>query len=178
MEGWEVQIGLSTKLGKRDSWSLFLSCAGRIPLKWDDLRASAGASSQGFVLVHRAYVVCYDVVECLVSQLLKRFHGFGRQQPKFLPGLVVQLHPFANHGVRLDWIIPAARSVCSASDYVSFSRDHLCDFHIFRPAGLFFKCSLVANGLWAPARAGRGGAHLAWRKRPLGGEIRQLMAAT
>src|SRR5262249_56691590 len=73
---------------------------------------------------------------------------------------------------------PPRVACISASDYVSFSRDHLCDFHIFRPAGLFFKCSLVANGLWAPARAGRGRAHLAWRKRPLGGEIRQLMAAT
>src|SRR5262249_47231430 len=96
----------------------------------------------------------------------------------FLPVPVENLPPFANHGVQLDWIIPAARSVYSASDYVSFSRDHLCDFHIFRPAGLFFKCSLVANGLWAPARAGRGRARLAWPKRPLGGEIRHLMAAT
>ena len=40
-----------------------------------------------------------EIVERLVSQFLKGLHAFGSEQPELLPGLLVKLDAFANHGV-------------------------------------------------------------------------------
>jgi hypothetical protein len=84
---------------KHEFLSLFRSPARSFPLKRDDLCAFTGTSSQGFFQSCRASVFSQQVGERLVGQFLKRFHVFGRQQPQLLPGFLVKLHTFADHGV-------------------------------------------------------------------------------
>jgi recombination protein RecA len=44
-------------------------------------------------------VLSQEIVERLVSQFLEGLHAFGSEQPELLPGLLVKLDAFANHGV-------------------------------------------------------------------------------
>jgi len=44
-------------------------------------------------------VLSQQIVERLVSQFLEGLHAFGSEQPELLPGLLVKLDAFANHGV-------------------------------------------------------------------------------
>jgi hypothetical protein len=63
-----------------------------------DRRTFAGAPAQRFFQAGRAAVFFQQVVEGLVGEFLKRFHAFMREHLKFVPGLFVKLHAFANHG--------------------------------------------------------------------------------
>lgn len=63
-----------------------------------DHSAFAGAPAQRFFQAGRAAVLFEQVVEGLVGKLLKGFHAFTREHLKFVPGLLVKLHAFANHG--------------------------------------------------------------------------------
>ena len=46
-------------------------------------------------------VLSQEIVERLVSQFLEGLPAFGSEQPELLPGLLVKLDAFANHGVGL-----------------------------------------------------------------------------
>src|SRR5262245_1881156 len=67
------------------------------PLERNDFRSFAGASSQSFFQARRSTVLFQEIAERLVGQLLKGLHAFGPKQPELLPGLVMKLHPFADH---------------------------------------------------------------------------------
>src|SRR5262245_40681358 len=62
-----------------------------------DGRALSQALAQGGFQIGRSAMFAQQVAERLVGKLLKALHAIVRQQVQRMPGLVVELHPFARH---------------------------------------------------------------------------------
>ncbi len=63
-----------------------------------DRRTFTGAPAQCFFQAGWAAVFFQQVVEGFVGELLKGFHAFTCEHLKFVPGLLVKLYAFADHG--------------------------------------------------------------------------------
>lgn len=80
--------------------SLFWSRARSFAFERDDLRAFTGAPAQRLLETNGTAVLSQQIGERFVGEFLERFHAVGRKQIELVPGFVVKLYAFADHGWR------------------------------------------------------------------------------